>query len=253
MATNVWIIIGGLGVGLLYGVFGVGSAFATPVLSLLGVPGMAAVVGPLPALLPGSAAGAWSYSRRGTVDWSVARAALIGAFPAAIVGAVVSRWVGGPVLLVLSGLVLLVVGVRIVRPGRAVAVEVAAARRASTSFVVLAATGVGFAAGLLANGGGFLLVPLFLLALGLDMNEAAGTSLVVAVALTLPTLVTHTALGDIDWLIAGVFAIGLVPGAVVGSRLAHRIPTDRLRNAFGFLLVGFAVWFLARQALALTG
>jgi len=145
------------------------------------------------------------------------------------VGAVVSRWVGGPVLLV--------VGVRIVRPGRAVTAEVAAARRASTSFVVLAATGVGFAAGLLANGGGFLLVPLweevardygrfFLLALGLDMNEAAGTSLVVAVALTPPTLVTHTALGDIDWLIAGVFATGLVPGAVVGSRLAHRIPTD---------------------------
>ena len=153
-----------------------------------------------------------------------ARAALIGAFPAAIVGAVVSRWVGGPVLLVLSGLVLLVVGVRIIRPGRAVTVEVAAARRASTSFVVLAATGVGFAAGLLANGGGFLLVPIFLLAPGLDMNEAAGTSLVVAVALTLPTLVT--ALGDIDWLIAGVFATGLVPGAVVGSRLAHRIPTD---------------------------
>lgn len=252
MDLNLWIIIGGAGVGLLYGLFGVGSAFATPLLSLLGVPGMAAVVGPLPALLPGSAAGAWSYSRKGTVDWAVARAALAGAFPAAVAGAIASRWVGGPILLVLSGLVLLLVGARIIWPGRPVLPEVAAPRRANPAFVMVAAAGVGFAAGLLANGGGFLLVPLFLLALGLDMNEAAGTSLVVAVALTVPTLATHTVIGDIDWLVAGLFAIGLIPGAVAGSHLAHRIPTAKLRNAFGFLVFGFAVWFLVHQAMLLT-
>jgi uncharacterized membrane protein YfcA len=253
MGMDAWIVVGGVVVGVLYGLFGVGSAFATPVLSLIGVPGMAAVVGPLPALFPGSAAGAWSYSKRGTVDWKVARAALIGSFPAAIVGALASQWVGGPILLVLSGLVLLLVGLRIIRPGNPVAPEVAAARRDSLRFVLVAAAGVGFAAGLLANGGGFLLVPLFLLALGLDMNEAAGTSLVVAVALTIPTFVTHMLIGDIDWLVAGLFALGLVPGAIAGSQLAHRIPTAKLRNAFGVLLIGFAVWFLARQALALVG
>ena len=79
-----WIVVGGSVIGLLYGVFGVGSAFATPMLALLGVPGMAAVVGPLPALLPGSAAGAWSYSRQGKVDWVVARRALVGGVPAAV-------------------------------------------------------------------------------------------------------------------------------------------------------------------------
>lgn len=252
METTVAIIAGGLTVGVLYGLFGVGSAFATPLLSLLGVPGMAAVVGPLPGLFPGSAAGAWSYSRRGKVDWAVVRYALLGAFPAAVAGAVASRWVGGPVLLVLSGLVLLVVGVRIVRPGRQLAPERARARRSNPAFLVVSAAGVGFAAGLLANGGGFLLVPLFLLALGLDMNEAAGTSLVVAMALTVPTLATHAVIGDIDWTVAGLFAVGMVPGALVGSRLAHRLPTNRLRHVFGLLLVGFAVWFLARQGLALA-
>jgi len=124
--ATLWIVMGGLVVGLLYGLFGVGSAFATPMLSLLGVTGMAAVVGPLPALIPGSAAGAWSYSRQGKVDWRVARAALFGAFPAAILGAITSRWVGGPILLAASGVVLFVVGLRIVRPGNPVAPEVAA-------------------------------------------------------------------------------------------------------------------------------
>ena len=252
MHTDVWIIAGGLAVGFLYGLFGVGSAFATPVLSLLGVPGMAAVVSPLPALLPGSAAGAWSYSRKGKVDWNVAKAALTGAFPAAIAGALTSRFVGGPALLVLSGIVLFFVGLRIVQPGQPVAEVVAARRRASPIFVITAAAGVGFAAGLLANGGGFLFVPLFMLALGLDIHEAAGTSLVVAVALTVPTLVTHTLIGDIDWTIAGVFALGLIPGALAGSRTAHLIPTAPLRHAFGILLIGSALWFLTRQALVLT-
>ena len=133
-----------------------------------------------------------------------------------------------------------------------VAPDVAARRRASIAFVSTAAAGIGFASGLLANGGGFLLVPLFLLALGLDMNEAAGTSLVVAAALTFPTLITHALVGDIDWLVAGLFAVGMVPGVLAGSRLAPRLPTAKLRYAFGFVLLGFAVWFLARQLIALV-
>ena len=114
-------------------------------------------------------------------------------------------------------------------------------------FVVVAAVGVGFAAGLLANGGGFLLVPMFLLALGLDIKTATGTSLVVAAALAVPTLLTHSLLGDIDWLVALAFACGMVPGALLGAGIAHRLPSAHLRTAFGVLLTAFAVWFLARQ------
>jgi uncharacterized membrane protein YfcA len=245
-APALLIALAGLTVGLLYGLFGVGSAFATPVLALLGVGGMAAVVGPLPALLPGSAAGAWTYSRGGNVDWATARRVLLGALPAAVAGAFASRYVGGPGLLLLSGAVLLGVGVRVLWPG-GVSSAAAATRRERGLVVVSMAAAVGFFAGLLANGGGFLLVPLFLIVLGLDMNKAAGTSLVVASALTIPMLVTHALVGDIDWTVAVAFAVGLVPGSIVGARLAQRLPVDRLRLAFGLLLVGFAAWFLARQ------
>jgi len=245
-----WILVAGGGVGVLYGLFGVGSAFATPVLALLGVQGLAAVVAPLPGLLPGSAAGAWSYSRRGKVDWSVARRTIVGGVPASIVGALTSRWIGGTVLLALSGIVLLAVGVRVLRPAAGVQDDAATRRRrANAAFVVVAAATIGFASGLLANGGGFLLVPLFLLMLGLDMNEAAGTSMVAAAALTVPTLVTHAVLGDINWLVAGVFGAGLVPGALLGGALAQRLPVHGLRKSFGTLLVVFALWFVARQLL----
>ena len=98
--------------------------------------------------------------------------------------------------------------------------------------IVLAAV-VGFSAGLLANGGGFLLVPLFIVFFGLQMPEATGTSLIVAGALTVPTLVTHAAVGDITWAVSLPFTLGLVPGTLAGSRLATHLPADRLRVPFG--------------------
>ena len=247
-----WIAAAGLVVGALYGLFGVGSAFATPVLAIIGVPGMAAVVGPLPALLPGSVAGAWSYARTGKVDWWVARAALAGAVPAAVVGSVVGHRLGGPPLVVASGVLLGVLGIRVLRPlhddpeRRARAM----ARRSDLRLLVTAASAAGFLAGLLANGGGFLLVPMFLLAFGLDMSEATGTSLVVAAALSVPTILTHAAVGDIDWLVAGEFAVGLIPGVLAGSRLARHLPVERLQQAFGLLLIGFSTWFLVRVVAA---
>ena len=44
----------------------------------------------------------------------------------------------------------------------------------------------GFLTGLLANGGGFLLVPIFVLVLGLTAAQAAGTSMVAVAALIIP-------------------------------------------------------------------
>lgn len=243
------ILAAGAVVGMIYGIFGVGSAFATPVLAVLGVPGLAAVVAPLPALLPGSAVGAWQYSRQDRVDWVVARWALLGGAPAAVLGALASQWVGGGPLIVASGVMLVLVGLRILRPVSVDGAARAAGRREKAPLVIGLAAVVGFTAGLLANGGGFLLVPLFLVLLGFELSEATGTSLVVAAALTVPTLVTHLFLGDIVWPVTLGFAAGFIPGAAAGARVARGLPQERLRPAFGVLLVAFAVWFLGRNLL----
>lgn len=243
------IVAAGVVIGVLYGLFGVGSAFATPLLALIGVPGLAAVVCPLPALLPGSAAGAWTYSKADRIDWTMARRAVAGGVPASVLGSLCSRYVGGGPLVVVSGVVLIAVGVRILWPTSAdpEATARTAARRNSAALVVGMAAAVGFLAGLLANGGGFLLVPLFIVLFGLQMPEATGTSLVVAAALTIPTLVTHALVGDVVWSITVAFTLGLVPGTLAGARFAAHLPADRLRKPFGVLLTAFAVWFLVGQ------
>lgn len=236
----------GLVVGVLFGLFGVGgSSFATPALGLIGIPGLVAVAAPLPATIPAAIAGMVGYVRRRQVEWAIARWSVYGGAPATILGALLSRRVGGRALLIASGVVLAVVGLRLLLPFPEERLAGHARRRAGV--VIPAAAAIGLLTGLLANGGGFLLVPLFVLVLGLTMPESAGTSLVVISVLSVPTLATHWALGHIDWAVAAAFALGAIPGAAAGSRLSQHVPGTAMKRAFGWLLVGFAVYFVARQ------
>jgi uncharacterized protein len=245
-----WILLvgAGLGVGTAFGLFGAGgSAFATPVLALMGVPAAIAVASPLPAMLPASVVGAREYFRVGMLDRRTARLAVLAGLPAVVVGAAVSRLVGGEGLLLLSGLMLLGVGARMVVPSRPGCAARGDERRERTGLVVALVAGAAFLAGMLANGGGFLLVPIFVIALGFTAARAAGTALVAAMALTIPTLLAHWMLGDIDWAVAGAFALGLVPASMFGARLGRGLPDHVTRPLFGAVLVAFSVFFLATK------
>ncbi|HEY5014504.1 MAG TPA: sulfite exporter TauE/SafE family protein, partial [Acidimicrobiia bacterium] len=207
--------------------------------------GFAAIASPLPATIPAALVGAREYARRGEVDSDVARWSLVGGIPATIAGALLSRVVGGPALLIASGIVLGVVGLRVLWPVSAASVAAGTERRGRPVLITAIAAVVGLFTGLLANGGGFLLVPAYLLVLGLSMRNASGTSLVVVAALTIPTLATHCALGHVDWPAAIVFAIGAVPASWAVSRSSQRMRAEHLQRAFGVLLVAFSIWFVA--------
>ena len=86
-------------------------------------------------------------------------------------------------------------------------------------------------------------MPLYLLVFGLRMRQTVGTSLLVIVFLAIPTLITHWALGHIDWTIAAELAVGLIPASAISSRYAHQVAGPTLRRAFGMFLVVFGVSF----------
>jgi uncharacterized membrane protein YfcA len=233
-------------VGGLMGVFGVGgSSVATPLLSLVGVAPLAAVASPLPVAIPGALLAARPYLRTGDARPRAAAWSLAGAVPATVVGALLSQVVGGSVLLLASGIVLVVVGARVVLPIEGAAREAGTRRRQNRPFLVACAAGVGLCSGLLANGGGFLLMPLYLLVFGLRMRQAVGTSLLVIAVLSIPTLATHWALGHVDWAVSGQFAAGFLPATVAGARAAGRFGRGSQRRAFGWFLVLFGSAYTA--------
>jgi hypothetical protein len=242
-----WVfVLAGAGVGVTFGLFGAGgSAFATPILALLGVPPAIAVASPLPAILPSSAAGAREYYRAGMLDKRVAKLSILAGLPAVVVGAAAGRLLGGDFLLVLSGVMLLAIGARMLLPSGAS--RRGEGRQHHTATVVALVAAASFLAGLLANGGGFLLVPLFVLGLGFTAARAAGTALVAAMALVIPTLLAHWAMGNIDWTVAGAFALGMIPASSLGARYGTKLPDTVTRIAFGTALVGFSLFFLVTR------
>ena len=251
MVWWLWVTLGGGVVGGLMGLFGVGgSSVATPILSLLGIPPIIAVASPLAATIPAAALGSVPYVRSGDARPKAAAWSLLGAVPATIVGALLSRFVGGAVLLVVSGVVLAVVGVRVLLPIEDAAREAGTRRRKNRLLSVVTAAGLGLFTGLLANGGAFLLMPLYLLVFGLRMRQAVGTSLLVVAVLSIPTLATHWALGHIDWVVAGEFAMGLLPASYAGAHLSSRFAGGAQRRAFGCFLITFGLLFTLYRLLA---
>jgi uncharacterized protein len=239
------VLLAGAGAGAVFGLFGAGgSAFATPLLALAGIPGAVAVATPLPALLPASVLSARHQLRNGNLDRRIAALVVAGGVPGAILGALSSSRFSGQALLVASGVLLLVVGGRVLLPDPDGHAARAAAWRERGPLVVTLAFGIGVLSGLLANSGGVLLVPACILLLGLTAARAAGTSVVAAGAFAVPTLLVHASLGHVDWTVALVFGIGMLPASVAGRRLAERIPAAPARRLFGVALVAFAAWFL---------
>lgn len=231
------IVLSGAAIGLLIGAFGVGgSSVATPLLSLVGVNALAAVASPLPAAIPGALLALRPYVKSGEVRPKAAGWSLLGAVPATVGGALVSQSIGGDALLLLSGVMLVVVGVRVVMPISDETRESGTARRMNRPMLVAATAAVGFMTGLLANGGGFLLMPLYLLVFGLRMRQAVGTSLLVVAVLAVPNLVTHASLGHVDWRVAALFAAGVLPTSVIGSHYSSRFGKGAQRRAFGIFL-----------------
>ncbi len=122
--------------------------------------------------------------------------------------------------------------------------------------VLGAATLVGLLTGFFGVGGGFVVVPALVLALGFSMPTAVGTSLLVisinsAVAL-LARLGSSSAHG-LDWTVLGVFTGAAVVGSVLGNRVASRVRAQRLSLAFVGLLVLVALYTGARSLAHLLG
>jgi uncharacterized protein len=236
----------GLCLGFLSGVFGVGgSSIATPLLRLLDVPRLTALATPLPVTLPAALVGGFAYWRRGLVDRRIVLWTAAGGVPGVVLGSWLTVMVPGRILMALTGAFVLGVGLHLLRPSvrnRAPG----GSHRVPAALLAGVGVGVGFFSGLLANGGGVLLVPVYLLLCRLDTRQAAGTSLVAVGLLALPGTWTHWRLGHIDPRLAFLLAIGVLPGVWIGAHAGLALDRKRAHGLFALFLVIFGLLFLLR-------
>jgi uncharacterized membrane protein YfcA len=115
-------------------------------------------------------------------------------------------------------------------------------------FLAVVGLVVGVLTGLFGVGGGFIIVPALVTFSGMGMERAIGTSLLVIALVGLSGIVSHFVGGDAVpanlavWFLAGSLG-GMLGGTAVGKRLAGR----RLQQVFAVLIVGVAVYVIARN------
>jgi uncharacterized membrane protein YfcA len=236
---------------------GGGSILATPLLLyVVGIaqPHIAIGTGAL-AVSMNAFANLIGHARAGNVRWRYSIVFAVVGTLGALAGSTLGKLVSGDRLLFLFGLVMLAVGAMMLRSRR----ENAAPERAADLKTCLLTAAVAFTAGMASGffgiGGGFLIVPGLMLATGMPMIKAVGSSLLAVGSFGLATALNYTLSGLIDWSVAGEFIAGGIISGVLGMTLANRLSSNKntLNRIFAMLIFVVAAYVLYRSGRALMG
>ncbi|WP_447727437.1 sulfite exporter TauE/SafE family protein [Sphingomonas koreensis] len=265
------IVMLGLGVGLLSGMFGVGGGFlTTPLLIVYGIPPTVAAASSASQVTGASVSGVFAHLRRQGVDLHMGGVLIAGGVLGSGAGALLFRLLqaSGQIDTVIAILYVLMLGsigwlmlsesLGAIRAARSGAAPKAKRRRHHPMVAALplrwrfyrsglyisplAPLLLGFATGiltmLLGVGGGFILIPAMLYLLGMPAQVVVGTSLFqilfVSAAATMVHSVTTKA---VDIVLAVLLLLGSVVGAQLGARFAAKAKPEYLRLVLAVMVL----------------
>ena len=245
--------LSGFVVGLLVGMTGVGGgALMTPLLILLfGVHPATAVGTDLLYAAATKTGGSLVHGLARSIDWRVVKRLASGSVPATVLTlAVLSHFnLNGEaarslITLVLSAALfatalVLVFGGSIVAAYRAHVNELDAKRTATNTVLIGAALGV--LVSISSVGAGAIgVIALVLLYPHLPIVKVVGSDIAHAVPLTLIAGLGHWLMGSVDWHIVASLLVGSLPGIVLGSYFANRVPERALQVVLAITLFAVA-------------
>ncbi len=191
------------------------------------------------------------HARRGFVCWKSGFFFGLAGMPGAYSGGRLAAYFSGDVLMVLFGVVTLVTGIAMLRisPASTTLPAMGEEPRACplrTAYLQVLFDGffVGLLTGLVGVGGGFLIVPALTILVGLPMQAAIGTSLLVIAMNALAGLGGYANHVSIDLELTAVITGCAVTGSILGGILSKRISTKVLRRSFGMFVLLVAGYVL---------
>jgi hypothetical protein len=190
------------------------------------------------------------HARAGNVRWATAGVFATAGVVGALIGSTIGKAVDGHRLILLFAGMMLVVGAVMLRPrrgGGTAAADMTALMAAKVAGVGLC---VGTLSGFFGIGGGFLIVPGLILATGMPMINAIGTSLLAVGAFGLATALNYAASGLVDWVVAAEFIGGGIAGGWIGMKAACHLAGQRnsLNRLFAGLVFAVAIYIIWRSA-----
>jgi len=112
---------------------------------------------------------------------------------------------------------------------------------------VLVGVGAGIFAGLFGKGGGIVIVPLLISIFHYNPKAAAATSLAaLQLPVGLPSVIIYANEGHLNVLYSVLIALGILAGALVGSKLAVKLPSAMFKKAYAVFLMIIAIYMLSK-------
>lgn len=275
-------VVVALAVGLLIGVLmgtlgGGGSILTVPVLVyVVGQSAQEATTTSLVIVGLTATVAAAGHARSSNTRWGTGVLLAASGVPASILGTGLNARVDGDVvLLAFSALMLLAAAGMLARaprplpaaPARSPAHEVHREDRARTTTalrsrprarqrtwlrLLLAGLVIGALTGFFGVGGGFIIVPVLVVALGFAMPQAVGTSLIVIALNSAVALAARSTGGlALDATVVVPFTGAAIAASLLGKRVSDRVSGAALTRAFGGLLVLVASYVAVRAVLGL--
>lgn len=229
--------------GLVLGLLGGGGSILTvPILVyVLGIEAHAAIS--LSLILVGSTAlvGAFLHQEAARVAWKEGLLFVCFGVPLNFLGAGLSRYVSGTILLLLFGVLMGISGT---------AMLFKRSERNQTDErniwpVVISGATVGFLAGFLGVGGGFMVVPSLVLFLHLPIKSATGTALLVIALNSALALVGHRHSLLVDWALVLELVAPALLATYLGVKLTEKLSAQQLRGVFGVFVILLGVVMVA--------
>jgi uncharacterized membrane protein YfcA len=243
----------GLVIGLIVGAVGGGGAIlALPVLVyVLGEPVGPASTASLIVVALAAAAGAGSLARHGHVCWRLALAFSAPAAAGSLLGAIANNAVSGRALILAFVPVMLIAALATWRrAGSARDDGDAGCPPVDYPRALVAGAAVGLLTGFFGVGGGFVIVPVLTLWLGLGFRRGVATSLVIITLTGLAALASHLVTGARPNVpVTAALAASTALGALCGTFVGGRLPQAALGRGFALIVSTVAVLLLVDTVL----
>ncbi|OLE36092.1 MAG: hypothetical protein AUG48_08650 [Actinobacteria bacterium 13_1_20CM_3_68_9] len=256
------IVVFGFGIGMLIGMTGMGGgSLMTPLLILVfGIQPVTAVGTDIFYGAVTKTAGGWRHLKHQTVHRGIALWLAVGSVPMAIAGVwvieVLQRSYGedevNKVVLGMVASALLVVGVATLIRAlflRDMIPERYAMHLYRRHIVAAVITGAltGFVIGLTSAGSGTLIAIVLIAVFRLTPQRVVGTDIFHAAILLWAAGIAHWVGGNVDLGLAANILVGSIPGVLIGSQLAVKVPTVFLRNALGLVLIASSIALITKE------
>ena len=234
----------GFSIGLSLGLMGGGGSLLTvpALVYLVGQTPQTAVTTSLAIVGANSLMGASFHRSQHTLNWKVALTFGGAGMLVAYLSAGLSKMMPGASLMIAFAILMLLVGGLMLKRANKVSVELSEPR--PLPVVIASGAGVGLMTGILGVGGGFLIVPALVMLVGLPMQMAVGTSLIIIAMNSLAGFLGHARDGSLNMTLTSIFTLAGLVGTFAGARLNKRLPAEKLQKAFAWFVIMLALFLL---------